>query len=77
MAVLGIPLLVARQLLLPVTAVGRRDPAPTLASMLMPEAPINEDDLPARWKDHVRATREVMDVKPVAKAKPMNEASND
>ncbi len=37
----------------------------------MPEAPVDEDDLPAPWEHYVRCTRKITSVQPEAIAEPM------
>jgi hypothetical protein len=45
--------------------------------MLMPEAPMDENDLAQLWKDHIRNPWNVAHVQPVSETHPVYEASNE
>jgi len=59
---------IPRELCAPVANVRVRDSATPLAAMLVPKAPVNEDDLAALGEDEVRHAGEILDVQAVTEA---------
>jgi hypothetical protein len=73
--VLSVPRLVAIQLGQPIVKPGLRQSA--ALGVAMPETTVHEDDRMARRENEVRFAREIAAVKPIAKAKRVNETANE
>src|ERR1035441_7400081 len=62
----GISQTVTGDLLLPIVLICFWHPRSAHAIMSVPEASVNENDLPKSRKDHIRPTREILPMEPIA-----------
>ena len=75
--ILGIAGRVRRELRLPIASVRLGSSVAALAArMLMPETPVNEDDLPHTGEDEIRLAGQVASMEPEAIAKPMHQGAD-